>query len=877
MKKLIVLLGILSALSAYSQSDKQCNLVIDTVEFNFKIEGIDTFAKIDKSQQRLENPVLSIATIGTTSAGKSTIVNALTGRRIAPMHEKEMSAGVLQLLPDKKVSMSVEKSSHWECGKFSDITTDEQAYDKIQSIFETYKRFEKITTAPYITVKGPLLWDSHPELLGLPDNISVEFIDLPGLKSATDPKNIKVIQDNLSRSLCIVAINCLDVDDKAIERLLEELQDIIKAMSGSENTNEKKHTDSILFLFNRFDMINCSNDELRQRIEDFKQIICKRLNLKEKQVDIIPFASLLLFYAQSSIGSNCHTEKSELNYNEKFLEWIFRDCTKFFGFGSPYKEIGDTIGNYIFNLKTKIPDDILKKFISVCYEASHANELLEELKRRIQESFAAVIIQPAIYNTEKALDLLLAKLQDYIRINKSNNELELLTEQLGLAKKKFILLGSASDENYSDLKKDIVGVSSNLSKLNVGAEDDSIKVKKLLTSRIEELKKAIEERQQGKIDKRLDDLEANTTEIGDKFVEILRQNNNVFLNIFRKKDIQTEINNYLSLQKGKNPAFDVFAGLIDIPKLVKDKLNSQIIAIFRANLINNKGKGALEEDLRKNLPVVWINPLLDHYEKIRDIFMKWKANGYTQDERTFIYKTTTQISSDNLTATQTMYDDLNRRMRDVLSKKTNILFQLEANNFATLLHKFIHSEINAIIALMQENLGKTGIDLSKQIQAALAIKEQEIKLPENLFKFTAPSYHISTEEKSEYVENGSHTEGSCCNRKTVIDYKKVEWNVYQYDFPNANGIYEAWHSGINASEIQFWEIITDWVNKTIKDYLSDIKIVSTDIITETNNMIVTRLAEKKEDVIKNENIFDTINSAVNKISDNKTNFKKEIL
>ena len=45
--------------------------------------------------QRLENPSFRIATIGTTSSGKSTIVNALIGRRIAPIEAGEMSGGVL--------------------------------------------------------------------------------------------------------------------------------------------------------------------------------------------------------------------------------------------------------------------------------------------------------------------------------------------------------------------------------------------------------------------------------------------------------------------------------------------------------------------------------------------------------------------------------------------------------------------------------------------------------------------------------------------------------------------------------------------------------------------------------------------------------------
>ena len=44
-----------------------------------------------EATERLRNPTLSIATLGTTSSGKSTIVNALIGRRIAPIEAGEMS------------------------------------------------------------------------------------------------------------------------------------------------------------------------------------------------------------------------------------------------------------------------------------------------------------------------------------------------------------------------------------------------------------------------------------------------------------------------------------------------------------------------------------------------------------------------------------------------------------------------------------------------------------------------------------------------------------------------------------------------------------------------------------------------------------------
>ncbi|WP_319422902.1 dynamin family protein [Pleurocapsa sp. FMAR1] len=51
----------------------------------------------EESVTRLANPNFTIATIGTISSGKSTIVNALIGRKIAPIEAGEMSGGILTI------------------------------------------------------------------------------------------------------------------------------------------------------------------------------------------------------------------------------------------------------------------------------------------------------------------------------------------------------------------------------------------------------------------------------------------------------------------------------------------------------------------------------------------------------------------------------------------------------------------------------------------------------------------------------------------------------------------------------------------------------------------------------------------------------------
>lgn len=819
---------------------------------------VNFFTEIDKSLHRLEHPVLSIATIGTTSAGKSTIVNALSGRTIAPMESQEMSAGVLRLIPSKEISLEIAKSPYWESGKFSPIT-DKEAYKKIERIFEDYKKFEKITIPPDITVRGPLLWDSHPELLGLPSNISIEFVDLPGLKTLSDEKNLHVIQQHLSRSLCIIAMDYNDVGQDRIGRLLEELDDIVKALSGND--------DSILFLLTKVDARSATDKPLCERIEILSNLIKNRLSLeKHTKIKIIPFISRLLYYAQAAIGTSFYTD-NKISHDIEYIEKLNSDHTNTFR----SKDFSSAEIRNFYNHKILLEDDLqsissddILELIKYSYEISHGNELLAELKRRIQESFTTVIIQPAMNDTEKSLNSLLSKLQTYVTINKFTNELELLTEQVGLAQKKFKLFGTDSTENYNNLTNDITNIFKNLSKINIEPERD--KIKKILLNRLELLKKDAEKKQPGEIDKRFSDLEKNTTEIGNRLASILE----------RGENIQKEINNYLSQQQGINPAFNVFSKLSNVPQLIKDRLKTQIIIPFRTHLIGNKGKGALETDLKKYLPTVLVAPLLPHYETVKRTFAAWQAGGYTQEADNFVYQTKQELSSKELDDTREMYDSLNRRMRYVLSKKSNILFQLEANNFAILLRGFIQSEFGNLVCLLKKNLGETSIDLSKMIETALIEKEQKIDLPEELFQFSSPSVDSSIRTNYEKKIVGTKTVGSCCNRRTENVTKTVGINIYKYKFHNANGIQNSWSAGMDASEAVFWKIITDWVNKTIEDYLSNLKNVSKDMISTVNDMISVRLAEKNEDIIAKGHFFDTMSKMVDKTETTKNDFKRSI-
>lgn len=177
---------------------------------------VDSFRQEHKEAlRRLDAPALSIATLGTTSSGKSTIVNALLGHRIAPMEAGEMSGGVLKFqhsLDEHQVFITKTEGAIWETGSFQGNGDDKVLYDRISEVMLTYHT-ERITkegsncAAPQVKVHCPLLPAANRALLGLPEGVGVELIDLPGLKSIQDGANLAVIQDQIPRCFNIVALD----------------------------------------------------------------------------------------------------------------------------------------------------------------------------------------------------------------------------------------------------------------------------------------------------------------------------------------------------------------------------------------------------------------------------------------------------------------------------------------------------------------------------------------------------------------------------------------------------------------------------------------------------------------------------------------------
>jgi len=382
--------------------------IFDDVALKSSVEGFREAYR--EAAERLEHPTLSIATLGTTSSGKSTIVNALIGRRVAPIERSEMSGGVLKFRASDRSQLIIEETpnAQWETGEWTGLS-DEELYDRIQKVMLSYhevRRREADCLAPQITVKGALLPAIDRTLLNLPPGIDLEFIDLPGLKSVQDRSNLEVIQPQVHKSCSVVALDYAQVDEEHRQRLLKELQEVVTFLNG--------RTDSMIFVLNRVDLRGSDDFPLETQLEKLKQEIQSVLSL-EHTPEVIPFNAQLLYYAQCAWGTNGGYTDSQIEPQKRLdlLRKIFKDCASII---AEKTEDDEKLENWFHNLRRQVrkekevDDETMRIVLFYALKWSGGEQLWNTLRYRLKESFPQLVILPAIQPALRAFDALLTKI-----------------------------------------------------------------------------------------------------------------------------------------------------------------------------------------------------------------------------------------------------------------------------------------------------------------------------------------------------------------------------------------------------------------------------------------------------------------------------------
>ena len=331
----------------------------------------------------LQNPTLTLATTGTTSSGKSTLVNLLCGAEIVPVAVSEMSAGAVTIEYNTEKSLIIHETpgALWECGEWRGISED-KIYQRLYQAMIGY--IENRETQPnlacpqsIITYPFRLLKESQ---LQLPKATRVRILDLPGLAYVGDQGNANVIKQ-CREALCIVTYNSAETDSQKVKSLLQEVVQQVKDLGGSPAR--------MLFALNRIDVfradrswpesenrffentIRSIKNELTEQLKEYTEEIEK---LEVVKLSTWPALLALQIQNQDDFYSAEACKKADNHFNgliEDILEDLPRNTQK-------------------WNRHDK------NRVAEALWEKSYGEEFQENLREHINKHFPQLVIPQII-------------------------------------------------------------------------------------------------------------------------------------------------------------------------------------------------------------------------------------------------------------------------------------------------------------------------------------------------------------------------------------------------------------------------------------------------------------------------------------------------
>ncbi|MEG4853931.1 dynamin family protein [Microcoleus sp. B5-D4] len=332
----------------------------------------------------LRNPTLTLATTGTTSSGKSTLVNLLCGAEIVPVAVSEMSAGAVTIEYSKEKSLIIHETpgALWECGEWRGIR-EEKIYQRLYQVMISYienREKQPNLACPQSTIFYPFRLVKESKL-ELPQGTRVKILDLPGLAYVGDRGNADIIKQ-CREALCIVTYNSAETDAHKVKSLLQEVVQQVKDLGGSPAR--------MLFTLNRIDVFRadrnwpdtenrfvenaiCSikselTDQLKEYTEDIEKL---------QVVKLSTWPALLALQIQNydEIFSVDACKKADNNFNGLIDEDILEDLPR-------------NVQKWSRHDRNRVAEAL--------WQESYAEEFQQHLKEHITQHFPQLVIPQAI-------------------------------------------------------------------------------------------------------------------------------------------------------------------------------------------------------------------------------------------------------------------------------------------------------------------------------------------------------------------------------------------------------------------------------------------------------------------------------------------------
>lgn len=380
--------------------------ISETAELSEKLK-----TAIEILTNELQNPTLTLATTGTTSSGKSTLVNLLCGAEIVPVAVSEMSAGIVTIEYSQEKSLVIHQTpgAEWECGEWHNIS-EEEIYQRLYQVMTNYidsREKNQNLACPQSLLRYPFRLSEGLDL-DLPKNTKVKIMDLPGLAHVGDEGNASIIR-SCREALCIVTYNSAETDQMKVRNLLQEVVDQVKGLGGSPAR--------MLFVLNKIDVFRTDKNwpETEERFakktkDSIKQELVQSLREHSEDIENLKVVKLSTLPALLSCQIREAKESlqevfEDLPRNEENWSKSDRERVRKAKFGVEACRKSDQ--HFTALVAEEIIDDLPRKqerwsrqdqirFAESLWRGSYAGEFEDNLKRHITEYFPQLVIPQMI-------------------------------------------------------------------------------------------------------------------------------------------------------------------------------------------------------------------------------------------------------------------------------------------------------------------------------------------------------------------------------------------------------------------------------------------------------------------------------------------------
>lgn len=198
---------------------------------------LDTFAAVMQAREHLDrglqSPRVRIAVTGTTSSGKSSLLNFLCGEELLPTGVQEKSAGLVRIVHDEHVRLEIAATPgcRWECGVWDDIS-GEDIQTRLDAVMDAFlkERDAGNRPAPPSAVIHYPTWLGKQ--LGIQEQAGLELLDLPGLRSCRDDGLNDLVRE-CRDALCLVTFSAEDSDSERRRKSMTQVLDEVRALGGN--------------------------------------------------------------------------------------------------------------------------------------------------------------------------------------------------------------------------------------------------------------------------------------------------------------------------------------------------------------------------------------------------------------------------------------------------------------------------------------------------------------------------------------------------------------------------------------------------------------------------------------------------------------------